>query len=78
MNASLFRRWLNADLIVLSAVYGKRAHTVLSRPARNQLRTPAALERGYIGYSNSRRPRLLVPFFPGFRPESFFPSKRSR
>jgi hypothetical protein len=33
MNASLFRRWQNADLILLAAVYGKRAHTVLSRPA---------------------------------------------
>ncbi len=34
MNASLFQRWQNADLIVLSAVYGKHANTVLSRPAR--------------------------------------------
>lgn len=34
MKASLFQRWQNADLIVLSAVYGKRANAVLCRPAR--------------------------------------------
>jgi len=34
MNSSLVRRWRNADAIILAAVYGKRAHTVLSRPAR--------------------------------------------
>ncbi len=42
MNASLFHRWQNADLIVLSAVYGKRANTVLSRPAGK----PVAYARG--------------------------------
>jgi hypothetical protein len=34
MNSSLVRRWRNADVIILAAVYGKRASTVLSRPAR--------------------------------------------
>jgi len=34
MNSSLVRRWRNADAIILAAVYGKRANTVLSRPAR--------------------------------------------
>lgn len=34
MKASLFQRWQHADRIVLSAVYGKRANAVLSRPAR--------------------------------------------
>jgi hypothetical protein len=33
MNASLLQRWRKADQIVLSALYGQRAHTVLSRPA---------------------------------------------
>jgi hypothetical protein len=47
MNASLYRRWQNADLIVLSVVYGKRANTVLSRPARKP-----------VAYARGTRPRL--------------------
>ncbi len=35
MSASIAYRWLNADLIVLSALYGRQAaDAVLSRPAR--------------------------------------------
>ena len=47
MNASLFQRWRNADLIVLSAVYGKRANSVLSRPARKP-----------FAYASRTRPQL--------------------
>jgi hypothetical protein len=47
VNASLFQRWQNADLIVLSAIYGKRANTVLSRPARKP-----------VAYASGTRPRL--------------------
>ena len=46
MNSSLVRRWRNADAIILAAVYGKRANTVLSRPARKP-----------IAYANAGRPR---------------------
>ncbi len=48
MNASLFQRWQNADLIVLSAVHGERANTVLSRPARKP-----------VAYASGTRPRLV-------------------
>jgi len=34
MPASIAYRWLNADRIVLSALYGPGADAVLSRPAR--------------------------------------------
>jgi hypothetical protein len=46
MNSSLVRRWRNADVIVLAAVYGKRANTVLSRPARKP-----------VAYANAGRPQ---------------------
>ncbi len=46
MNSSLVRRWRNADAIVLAAVYGKRANTVLSRPARKP-----------VAYANATRPQ---------------------
>ena len=47
MNSSLVRRWRNADAIVLAAVYGKRANTVLSRPARKP-----------VAYANATRPQV--------------------
>lgn len=53
MNSSLVRRWRNADAIVLAAVYGKRANTVLSRPARKP-----------VAYANVTRPqagRIPIP-----------------
>ncbi len=47
MKASLFQRWQNADLIVLSALYGKRANAVLSRSARKP-----------VAYADGTRPQL--------------------
>ena len=46
MNSSLVRRWRNADAIILAAVYGKRANTVLSRPARKP-----------VAHANATRPQ---------------------
>ena len=46
MNSSLVRRWRNADAIILAAVYGKRANTVLSRPARKP-----------VAYANATQPQ---------------------
>ena len=46
MDASLFYRWQNAHLIVLSAVYSKRVNTVLSRSARKP-----------VAYAGGTRPR---------------------
>lgn len=47
MNSSLVRRWRNADAIILAAVYGKRANTVLSRAARKP-----------VAYANATRPHV--------------------
>jgi hypothetical protein len=53
MNSSLVRRWRSADAIILAAVYGKRANTVLSRPARKP-----------VAYANATRPRQAGFPFP--------------
>lgn len=50
MNSSLLRRWRNADAIILAAVYGKRANTVLSRPARKP-----------VAYANARAQAGGIP-----------------
>jgi hypothetical protein len=54
MNSSLVRRWRNADAIILAAVYGKRANTVLSRPARRP-----------VAYANARPQAGGIPIPAG-------------
>lgn len=49
MNSSLVHRWRNADAIILAAVYGKRANTVLSVLRENRLltRMPGRRQAGF-------------------------------
>lgn len=54
MNSSLVRRWRNADIIILAAVYGKRASTVLSRPARKPVAYAHAKPPGGIPIPRQR------------------------
>ena len=83
MNSSLVRRWRNADAIVLAAVYGKRANTVLSRPARKPVAYANATRPRQAGFPFSAGVRLrFSPILFGIRPESQVPvtssSKRAR
>ncbi len=72
MNSSLVRRWRNADAIILAAVYGKRANTVVPVLRENRLLTRMPVGHRQAGFPFPAGVRLRFSSPVWIRSESQF------